>query len=78
MLSQSIKEYLKSKNRPEGLLERSVERYERRLILDALNKNDWNRLRTAEELGLPRTTLIAKMKRLNVATKHSRVYKSLA
>jgi transcriptional regulator with PAS, ATPase and Fis domain len=67
MLSLPIKEYLKSKNRSEGLLERSVERYERRLILEALNKNDWNRLRTAEELGLPRTTLLAKMRRLNVA-----------
>jgi transcriptional regulator with PAS, ATPase and Fis domain len=67
MLSQSIKDYLKSKNRSEGLLERNVERYERRLILEALNKNDWNRLRTAEELGIPRTTLLAKMRRLNVA-----------
>ncbi|KPK50303.1 MAG: hypothetical protein AMS22_12340, partial [Thiotrichales bacterium SG8_50] len=69
MLSTHIKEYLKSKNRSEGLLERSVERYERRLILEALNKNDWNRLRTAEELGLPRTTLLAKMRRLNVAAR---------
>ncbi|MCK5620515.1 MAG: sigma-54-dependent Fis family transcriptional regulator, partial [Candidatus Krumholzibacteria bacterium] len=77
MLSQSIKDYLKSRIRSNGFLERSVERYERRLILDALSKNDWNRLRTAEVLGLPRTTLIAKMKRLNVATRHSHVYKSL-
>jgi transcriptional regulator with AAA-type ATPase domain/tetratricopeptide (TPR) repeat protein len=69
MLSQPIKDYLKSKNRSDGLLERSVERYERRLILDALNKHDWNRLRTAEELGLPRTTLIAKIRRLNVAAR---------
>ena len=77
MLSQSIKDYLNSRIRSNGLLERSVECYERRLILDALSKNDWNRLRTAEELGLPRTTLLAKMKRLNVATRHSHVYKSL-
>jgi DNA-binding NtrC family response regulator/tetratricopeptide (TPR) repeat protein len=69
MLSRPIKEYLTSKNRSESLLERRVERYERRLILDALNKNDWNRLRTAEELGLPRTTLLAKMRRLNVAAR---------
>lgn len=69
MLSESIKDYLKTKNRSEGILEQSVERYERRLILDALNKNDWNRLRTAEEIGLPRTTLLAKMKRLNIATR---------
>ncbi|MDP3984198.1 MAG: helix-turn-helix domain-containing protein [Acidimicrobiia bacterium] len=57
------------KNRSEGLLEESVERYERRLILDALNRNDWNRLRTAEDVGIPRTTLLAKMKRLNIATR---------
>jgi transcriptional regulator with AAA-type ATPase domain/tetratricopeptide (TPR) repeat protein len=69
MLSHPIKDYLKSKNRSDGLLERSVERYERRLILDALNKHDWNRLRTAEELGVPRTTLLAKIRRLNVAAR---------
>lgn len=69
MLSQSIKDYLKTKGRGEGLLEQSVERYERRLILDALQKHDWNRLRTAEELGVPRTTLLAKMRRLNVAAR---------
>jgi DNA-binding NtrC family response regulator len=67
MLSRHIKQYLKSKGRSDGLLERSVDRYERRLILDALCKNDWNRLRTAEHLGVPRTTLLAKMRRLNVA-----------
>jgi len=69
MLSQSIKDYLKTKGRGEGLLEQSVERYERRLILEALQKHDWNRLRTAEELGVPRTTLLAKMRRLNVAAR---------
>jgi DNA-binding NtrC family response regulator/tetratricopeptide (TPR) repeat protein len=71
MLSQPIKDYLRSKNRKNGLLERSVERYERRLILDALNSNDWNRLRTAEKLGIPRTTLLAKMRRLNVAAQQT-------
>ncbi|MDH4337628.1 MAG: sigma 54-interacting transcriptional regulator [Candidatus Krumholzibacteria bacterium] len=69
MLSDNIKEYLKSKNRGDGLLDRSVEQYERRLILNALDKNDWNRMRTADSVGVPRTTLLAKLKRLNVATK---------
>jgi DNA-binding NtrC family response regulator len=69
MLSPSIKDYLRSKSRRDGLLERSVEHFERRLILNALYKNDWNRLRTAEELGVPRTTLLAKMRRLNVAAR---------
>ena len=46
-----------------------MEGFERRLILSALEKNDWNRLRTAEDIGVPRTTLLAKMKRLNIATR---------
>jgi sigma-54 specific flagellar transcriptional regulator A len=50
-------------------LERSVEQYERRLILHALEKHDWNHLRTAEAIGVPRTTLLAKLKRLNIASK---------
>jgi transcriptional regulator with PAS, ATPase and Fis domain len=69
MLSDNIKDYLKSKNRGDGLLDRSVEQFERRLILNALDKNDWNRMRTADAVGVPRTTLIAKLKRLNVASR---------
>jgi DNA-binding NtrC family response regulator len=46
-----------------------VEQFERRLILNALDKNDWNRMRTADAVGVPRTTLIAKLKRLNVASR---------
>ncbi len=69
MLSDNIKDYLKSRGRGDGLLERSVEQYERRLILDALDRNDWNRMRTADAIGVPRTTLLAKLKRLNVASK---------
>ena len=69
MLTDGIKDFVQGKRRDDGLLERSVDRYERKLILDALQKNDWNRLRTAEEIGIPRTTLLAKMKRLNIATR---------
>ncbi|HEU4364056.1 MAG TPA: sigma-54 dependent transcriptional regulator [Candidatus Krumholzibacteria bacterium] len=69
MLSDNIKEYLRSRNRGDGLLDRSVEQFERRLILNALDKNDWNRMRTADAVGVPRTTLLAKLKRLNVASK---------
>ena len=69
MLSDTVKEFLKTKKRGEGLLDRSVEQYERRLILDALEKNDWNKLRTADAIGIPRTTLLAKLKRMNVASK---------
>lgn len=65
MLSDSIKNYF-NLHSDKGLLERNVERYERRLILKALENNDWNRIRTAAEIGIPRTTLIGKMKRLNI------------
>ena len=67
MLSDSIKNYFKLHS-DKGLLERNVERYERRLILKALENNDWNRIRTAAEIGIPRTTLIGKMKRLNIVS----------
>jgi two-component system, NtrC family, response regulator AtoC len=69
MLSDSIKEYLLTKKRGDGLLERSVEQYERRLILRALENNEWNRMKTADSIGIPRTTLLAKLKRLNVASR---------
>jgi DNA-binding NtrC family response regulator/tetratricopeptide (TPR) repeat protein len=69
LLSQSIKDYLQTKKRGDGLLERSVEQYERRLILRALESHDWNRMQTADAIGVPRTTLLAKLKRFNVASK---------
>ena len=69
MLSENIKDFLKTRKRGDGLLDRSVEQYERRLILDALEKNDWNKLRTADAIGIPRTTLLAKLKRMNIASK---------
>jgi DNA-binding NtrC family response regulator len=39
---------------------------ERQIILDALQANSWNRNATAEALGINRTTLYKKMKRLGV------------
>ena len=71
MLSDGIKDFVKNKHRSDGLLEQSVDQYERNLILAALERNDWNRLRTADEIGIPRTTLLAKMKRFNIATRES-------
>lgn len=70
MLSDNIMEFLKNHKRGENLLDRSVEQYERRLILDALERNDWNKVRTADAMGIPRTTLLAKLKRMNVASKN--------
>jgi DNA-binding NtrC family response regulator/Tfp pilus assembly protein PilF len=65
MLSERIKEAFRSKN-DGGVLSRRVERYERRLILKALEENDWNRSKTADQIGIPRTTLLFKMKQLNI------------
>ncbi|MCL4193924.1 MAG: sigma-54 dependent transcriptional regulator, partial [Thermoguttaceae bacterium] len=39
---------------------------ERQIILDALREHDWNRQATAEALGINRTTLYKKMKRLGL------------
>ena len=39
---------------------------ERQIILDVLEANGWNRNATAEELGINRTTLYKKMKRLGL------------
>jgi transcriptional regulator with PAS, ATPase and Fis domain len=47
-------------------LKQALESPERRLILDVLEANDWNRLGTAEALGINRTTLYKKMKRLGL------------
>jgi DNA-binding NtrC family response regulator len=39
---------------------------ERQIILDVLERHDWNRFATAEALGINRTTLYKKMKRLGL------------
>jgi len=65
MLSERIKDAFRSKNEG-GVLTKSVERFERRLILKALEENDWNRSKTADQIGIPRTTLLFKMKQLDI------------
>ncbi len=40
---------------------------ERKLILNALERNSWNRQKTAEMLGISRTSLFRKMKELNIS-----------
>jgi transcriptional regulator of acetoin/glycerol metabolism len=39
---------------------------ERQIILEVLESNNWNRQITAEALGINRTTLYKKMKRLGL------------
>lgn len=47
-------------------LKEALEGPERQIILDVLNGNNWNRNETAEVLGINRTTLYKKMKRLGL------------
>ncbi|MEX1223302.1 MAG: sigma-54 dependent transcriptional regulator [Pirellulales bacterium] len=47
-------------------LKEALEEPERQIILDVLNGNNWNRNETAEQLGINRTTLYKKMKRLGL------------
>jgi len=47
-------------------LKDALEGPERQIILDVLESNDWNRNATAETLGINRTTLYKKMKRLRL------------
>ena len=47
-------------------LKEALEGPERQIILEVLNANDWNRNETADQLGVNRTTLYKKMKRLGL------------
>jgi DNA-binding NtrC family response regulator len=49
-------------------LKQALEGPERKIILDVLNGNNWNRNETAETLGINRTTLYKKMKKLGLET----------
>ena len=51
---------------PEGDLRENLQRYERCLIEQALAANDWNRTKTAKQLGLPYRTLTHKIKTLGI------------
>jgi DNA-binding NtrC family response regulator len=47
-------------------LKEALEAPERQIILQVLRENDWNRNATADQLGINRTTLYKKMKRLDL------------
>jgi DNA-binding NtrC family response regulator len=47
-------------------LEDALREPERRIILKALEANNWNRQKTAEDLRINRTTLYKKMKHLGI------------
>ena len=43
-----------------------VDVYEKRIILKALRENNFNKLRTAEKLGIHRSTFMSKLKKFNI------------
>jgi two-component system response regulator AtoC len=47
-------------------LKEALEGPERQIIRDVLESNSWNRNATADQLGINRTTLYKKMKRLGL------------
>ncbi len=51
-------------------LKEALEAPERQIILNMLEANQWNRHATAEALGINRTTLYKKMKRLGLEDLH--------
>jgi two-component system response regulator AtoC len=68
-------EFLKTGSRPttydpvnglEPYVRSITEKVEREVILDALNRCDWNRTAAAEKLKLPRRTLFEKMRLLDI------------
>jgi len=50
-------------------LQEARKEFERKMILEALDRNDWNVSRTADELGLERTNLHKKMKQFGLSRK---------
>jgi DNA-binding NtrC family response regulator len=58
-------------SKPVRPLAEALEGPEREIILHALETNQWNRHATAEQLGINRTTLYKKMKKLGIDGGHS-------
>ncbi len=50
----------------EGALTDIVDNYEKQIILRALRENNFNKLRTAEKLGIHRSTFMSKLKKYNI------------
>ncbi|TDJ60120.1 MAG: sigma-54-dependent Fis family transcriptional regulator, partial [Nitrospina sp.] len=47
-------------------LKQMVEEFEKELLLEALEKTDWVKNKAAKLLGLNRTTLVEKLKKMNI------------
>ena len=51
---------------PEGLEMKTLKDVEGAFLLNALKRNGWNRLKTAEDLGIHKSTLFRKIKALGI------------
>jgi DNA-binding NtrC family response regulator len=63
---QHLPEQFRSTDEPTPAPARTLAEIEAVAIRDALRRNDWNRLATARELGIDKTTLWRKLKRLGI------------
>ena len=50
----------------DGSLTEIVDGYEKQIILRALQENNFNKLRTAEKLGIHRSTFMSKLKKFGI------------
>ena len=63
---QSEKLMTSSRGLADGSLKDSLEFYEKKVILDALSKTNWNKELTAKALRIDLATLYRKMKKLDI------------
>lgn len=55
-----------------GSIKEKLRRYETKLLMDALEANDWNQTQTAKSLGMPLRTLVHKMQSLGLKKKYEK------
>ena len=69
MLQQSLKQSFHVGIPEEGInLKKTVEEFEKELLLEALEKTGWVKNKAANLLGLNRTTLVEKLKKLQISS----------
>ena len=67
MLQQSLRQSFYVGIPEEGInLKKTVEEFEKELLLEALEKTGWVKNKAANLLGLNRTTLVEKLKKLKI------------
>lgn len=67
LVNSNIEKDLKSINIKDKLLNDVLDDVEKKMIIEALEENDWNITHTSKKLGIIRQSLLYRMKRLNIA-----------